>query len=280
MQNKKPAIAFLVITFGVSWSATGFAWFSGARSFVEAGISTLIYDFGPAFSAIICSANFNKGEKINALGVRGKVNLWWLAALLLPVFITVLSIGITILLSGYGALGLEALAGKLAEIKNQHFASPISFLAVYILVQLAVLTVMALPEELGWRGYLYTCWRFLGFWRYSFVVGLLWGLWHWPIIYLFGLNFPEHRELGLVWFPIYTMAFSPLMTLFRDRGVSIWPAVILHGASNAFFPLALHISEAPEFPWFMGSFTAALIIFACLILCGQRSSKFRAVFSC
>jgi membrane protease YdiL (CAAX protease family) len=93
---------------------------------------------------------------------------------------------------------------------------------------------MTLSEELGWRGYLYHLWRRrFGFWRYSLFVGLIWGVWHWPMNYLFGLNYPQYSVLGIIIFPMFTMLLSVLMTLVRDHGRSVWAAGILHGVWNA-----------------------------------------------
>lgn len=45
-----------------------------------------------------------------------------------------------------------------------------------------------LGEELGWRGFQFEETKLLGFWRSSLLIGVLWGLWHAPVI-MMGYNY-------------------------------------------------------------------------------------------
>ena len=56
--------------------------------------------------------------------------------------------------------------------------------------------IVALGEELGWRGLLMHELKSLGFWRSSFAIGFFWGLWHLPMI-VNGYNYPGYPILGL-----------------------------------------------------------------------------------
>ena len=47
----------------------------------------------------------------------------------------------------------------------------------------------ALGEELGWRGYLHEKLISRGFWKCSLITGIIWGLWHAPLI-LQGHHYP------------------------------------------------------------------------------------------
>ncbi len=109
--------------------------------------------------------------------------------------------------------------------------------------------ILLLSEELGWRGYLYDLWRSMGFTKFSIATGVLWGLWHAPAIWLFGLNYPEQRLIGIPLFVLYCMLLAFPFTLVRDRGKSLVPAAILHGTVNAVGGVAaLGLSQA-VFPW-------------------------------
>ena len=101
-----------------------------------------------------------------------------------------------------------------------------------ILVAVASSIVFALTEEMGWRGYLYRQWRQLGFWRYSLLTGLIWGVWHWPMVIYFGVVFSDNRLAGLAYYPLSTLLLAPLMTLLRDKDNSIWAPGIYHGVVN------------------------------------------------
>ena len=109
---------------------------------------------------------------------------------------------------------------------------------VSILNGLATAIVGAGPvgEEGGWRGYLLP--RLIvkhGELRSSLVVGMVWALWHLPIMAIF----PDWRDGIPFWtyLPIYVggvMALSLLMTrVWRIGGGSLVPVIWLHGIVNA-----------------------------------------------
>ncbi|MGD9816344.1 MAG: CPBP family intramembrane glutamic endopeptidase [Hyphomonadaceae bacterium] len=147
----------------------------------------------------------------------------------------------------------RAAAPQYAEQIDQ--AAQLPGLSWIIVAQAAILgalintPILLLSEELGWRGYLYDLWRRFGFLRYTLATGVIWGLWHAPAIYLFGLNYPDHRLIGIPIFVVFCVLFSFPFTLVRDRGKSLLPAAILHGTGNAVGGVAaLGLSQA-DFPW-------------------------------
>lgn len=90
--------------------------------------------------------------------------------------------------------------------------------------------VFAFGEEYGWRDFL---WRRLG--RHAAAVavtGVLWGLWHAPLILLVGFNYPEQRWAGVLAMVVMTVALSwPLAEIRHATETAIAPA-ILHGMLN------------------------------------------------
>jgi membrane protease YdiL (CAAX protease family) len=84
---------------------------------------------------------------------------------------------------------------QIEEIKAQAAAFPVHPLWIAVLQALiAGVTINAVSgfgEELGWRGFLQRELVHLGFWKSSICVGLIWGLWHAPLI-LQGHNHPSH----------------------------------------------------------------------------------------
>lgn len=237
----------------------------------------LINVFSPAFAALVCSIAFEKGQRLKALGLSFRPNWWWVWAALIPVGLAGLTVLITTPFAPYEAVGVEDMARRLGGVLHQRYSDA----RRYVLQTAAVMGPLAvvafaifftLSEELGWRGYLYHLWRRFGFWRYSLAVGVIWGVWHWPLIYLFGLDYPDHRELGLFIFPVFTALFSVLMTLARDRGGSVWAAGIMHGALNAMSLVTTITFLAPQFPWTWSGLSgvAAMAIGALLVALLQR----------
>ena len=93
--------------------------------------------------------------------------------------------------------------------------------------------VVAFGEEHGWRGYL---WTQLADQRPAFRIattGVLWGLWHAPLITLVGLNYPDDRVIGVASMVLLTTCLAwPMDELRRASGSAVAPA-ILHGSFNA-----------------------------------------------
>jgi len=273
MSIKNRAFIFLILTLAISWSAIAIAWINDWRDIMHAGIAPLIFDAGPALAAIICSVAFYRGQQLKVLGIKFRLNRWWLWALLIPIALAAVSLGSVALFSPDKLLGVEGTAWHLADLKHQKFSDPLLYLVSFFLVAAASYSLLAIAEELGWRGYLYHLWRPFGFWRTSFATGLIWGIWHLPLNFWFGANFPEHRLLGLVLFPISTMLYAPIMTFVRDRGQSVWPAVILHGAYNAMGAFIVLAMNEVQFPWDKVVFYVPLAIGALLILLIQRKAQ-------
>lgn len=95
-------------------------------------------------------------------------------------------------------------------------------------------------EELGWRGLLQKELAYLGFWKSNILIGLIWGVWHAPII-LQGHNYPEHPETGIFMMIIFTLLLAPIFSYVRLKAKSVIPAAIAHGTLNATFALDLMV---------------------------------------
>lgn len=106
---------------------------------------------------------------------------------------------------------------------------------------LAILTLVTLPlqalliapyslgEEVGWRGYLLPRLLPLGQWRALLLSGVIWGPWHLPLI-LSGVEYPQHRVLGVVLFIVTCTILGTLLGWMRLATGSVWPAVLGHAA--------------------------------------------------
>jgi membrane protease YdiL (CAAX protease family) len=274
----KKAAVFLVLTFAVSWISLIFSWLSGRRDIPSAQIAFFIAVLGPPLAAVTCSLAFDRGARLEALGLRFRLNAWCLWALLIAIALATLNVAVTATFSTHGLVGVEGMLRQLADLRHQEYSgtqSDLVMMAGYVgLTLLGNIILYTFTEEIGWRGYLYHLWRPFGFWRTSIATGLIWGVWHWPMIYLFGLNYPDHRLIGLAIFPVSTVLMATIMTLVRDRGRSILPTGILHAGLNTLAPLTIAAVDHPVFPWdAVGiGFFAALAIGALIVAVFQRGS--------
>lgn len=103
-------------------------------------------------------------------------------------------------------------------------------------------------EEFGWRGYLQQKLMPLGVRKAMLLVGVIWGVWHWPSIflgaqYLFGYwGEPVVGPLLWVWSLLPASMIYGWLTL---RSGSVWPAAIAHGVNNSFCGLVLWFLRPP-----------------------------------
>lgn len=238
---------YLGVTCAFSWSLWGLLALLGPQTHVAVRLVVMTVSmFGPALGAVV--AQRRAGEAIaEPLGVVMKPNRWWLVAWLWSLALQPLVIAFGLLVPGvewspdFGGLlerlGQSLPADKLAEAKQQLEALPRAGMMALMVGQaliagISINALAAFGEELGWRGWLSRHFAGLGFWRRSGVIGVLWGLWHAPII-LQGHNYPQHPVAGVPMMVAFCVLLAPLHELVRLRGGSVWAAAVLHGSVNA-----------------------------------------------
>jgi membrane protease YdiL (CAAX protease family) len=101
--------------------------------------------------------------------------------------------------------------------------------------------IITFGEEYGWRGYLQGELVHLGRIRGVGLLGIIWGVWHWPIIWM-GYNYPGQPVLGPLLMTGYTVVLSYFLAyaVFKSKG--IWTAAYLHALNNqvlSFFMVAV-----------------------------------------
>jgi len=93
--------------------------------------------------------------------------------------------------------------------------------------------IFTFGEEFGWRGYLLPRLAPLGGISAAIITGVIWGLWHTPVIVLDGYNYPGHPWAGVGVMVIFTVALGMIFAWLRFRSGSVWPSVMGHAALNA-----------------------------------------------
>ena len=286
MSTTRKTLIFLAITFAFSWGVTLAGWSAGLARSPLTGVAVLaLMMAGPAIGALICAFAFEKGRRIDSLGLRFKPNAWWLYAWLIPFALATVSVAFTALVSPHHLVDpaqayIASVASQLppAELAQLRALPLNAILAVQVIIGSAInAVVLTFTEELGWRGYLHALWRPSGFWRTSLATGAIWGLWHAPAIYFFGLNYPDHRLVGIPIFIAFCTLLAPLMSLIRDRGGSTWAAGIAHGTFNAVGGITILCLSQPAFPWAgmvgVGGFAALLAAVFAVALIAPRAQS-------
>jgi hypothetical protein len=105
---------------------------------------------------------------------------------------------------------------------------------IVVFVGGAVGTPLTLGEEYGWRGYLLPRVLPLGEIRATFIVAIIWALWHLPIL-LIGLNYPDQTlstVLPMFAVAVVLMAF-PFTWLYVESRSSVMVVAFMHAVLNA-----------------------------------------------
>ncbi|HEX9017908.1 MAG TPA: CPBP family glutamic-type intramembrane protease [Anaerolineaceae bacterium] len=243
MIDRKGILTFLAITFGTTYLVEGILILSGFRF---DGIPAIIGQYVvaaamwiPAVAALI-TIRFVTHEKVRSLNLRfGPSWKPYLAtALLIPLTFAVtyaitwlLGLGrpdwqITSFLATIAATGVDmSTAPAPGVLLGALFA--ISFLAAPFLNSL-----FGLGEEVGWRGFLLPRLMPLGKWKAYLLLGLIWGLWHAPII-LVGFNYPGSPVLGIIMMILLTTAIGFYINELALRYQSAILAGWVHGVFNS-----------------------------------------------
>jgi len=136
--------------------------------------------------------------------------------------------------------------------------------------------IITFGEEYGWRGFLQTELIRLGRIRGVFLLGVIWGIWHWPVIWM-GYNYPGQPLLGSLFMVGYCviLAYFLAYAVFKSKGV--WTAAYLHALSNqtiSFFFLAVVAPTSTLYSFGMG--LPALLLGAIVVLLLLRDPIWKA----
>lgn len=183
---------------------------------------TLALMWSVALASVICRLVLREGFRDVSFRFGGLRTLGYLVAgLVFPIVVGFLA---------YGVAWMTGVAG---------FTSPAGGFALVLLgaatVVAATSVISAAGEEIGWRGYLLTRLIDAGVPQPVLVHGLLWGLWHVPLIitgvYVAGTG--QSRLLTVLLFMISVTSFGFVIARFRLATGSIWPAIVVHAAWNS-----------------------------------------------
>lgn len=243
MPNKKGVTTFLLITFGITYLVEGILIASGFRvtnlpaivgQYVIAGVMWV-----PAVAALL-TMRFITHEKLSGINLRfGPSWKPYLAtALLIP-----LAYLLTYLLTWLLGLGspdwqLTSFFSTIASTGVDMSTAPSPSL---LLIALFIISLVAAPllnslfglgEELGWRGYLLPRLMPLGKLKAYLLLGVIWGLWHAPLIAV-GFNYPNSPILGILLMIMLTTAIGFYINELTLRYNSAILAGWIHGVFNS-----------------------------------------------
>jgi membrane protease YdiL (CAAX protease family) len=135
-------------------------------------------------------------------------------------------------LAGFLPAIVALLASTVAAALGAVDMHPDKLLSVVVLAIPLTLyvSIFAIGEEIGWRGFLWPLLRR----RYSFVKSsavmfVVWWFYHVPLVWLGWYGFNK----GLIAFTIGLIGIVLFIGVITDRSRSLWPSVVTHGCWNA-----------------------------------------------
>ena len=99
--------------------------------------------------------------------------------------------------------------------------------------------VAAFGEEYGWRYYLVSKLRNRKFIPAALFIGIVWGIWHAPMILLFGHNYPNDRVVGIGMMVVLCILLGIIELYFVVKSGTVWPSAIIHGTFNGISGMTL-----------------------------------------
>ena len=200
-----------------------------------------LYMLLPMMVAIVMQ-KINK-EKLSSTGLlRFKIKWSWLVAWMLPVVIVLLTIFVNTLLPGCefntdmsAMIPADSVPEEQKEMVSKLMTPAFMIITTVISGLLAGATINALfafGEEYGWRNYLVSALKEKKFVCASIFIGIVWGIWHFPLI-LLGHNYPQHSVAGVFMMVIFCVLASFVELYLVLKAKSVFPAAIFHGTINA-----------------------------------------------
>jgi membrane protease YdiL (CAAX protease family) len=240
--DRKGIRAYLLITFGVTYAielamvAAGFR-ANGLPQYAGQLIIAAVM-WVPTLGALL-TLKLVTHEPLSSLNLRfGRLRPYLMTALVVPVAFA-LVYGLTWLLGlGQPDWQMQSLGALLASVGADGSAlpQPALFWPVLFLVSTLVAPfingLFGLGEEIGWRGFLLPRLLPLGKTRAYLLLGVIWGLWHAPLIAV-GFNYPGYPILGIIWMAGLTTAIGIYFNELTLRERSTILAGWLHGLFNS-----------------------------------------------
>lgn len=242
----RKAIKYSMIVCSVSWLFAAFMVFvldvkSISDNPMMYTICASLYMLLPLMTAVVMQ-RVDKEKLASTSLLRFKVRWVWLVAWMLPVVMVLLTILVnSLLLDAEINTDMSSML-PMDQVSEEQKQMMSLFLNPAVLIVITIISGMfagatinalfAFGEEYGWRNYLVSALKEKKFVFASIFIGVVWGIWHFPLI-LLGHNYPHHSIAGVFMMVIFCVLASFVEMYFVMKAKSVFPAVIFHGTINA-----------------------------------------------
>jgi uncharacterized protein len=237
-------------------------------------IATLMWT--PALASLV--ARLVLREPIRDVSFRwgGRAGTWAVfEALAFPLVVGAIAYGIA------WASGLAAWSPPRLDRIGPHvegrFARFLVLTVTNLLIGPVIGSLFAAGEEIGWRGYLLTRLIAGRLPRPVLLSGIIWWLFHVPLIVLGWYPVGPAPRLGVFVFGATVIAFAYFLAALRLRSGSIWPPVVAHATWNAIIQDVFEVSTPTRTIWTGEAGLLVAITTAVLVVCIASVSSGRTV---
>lgn len=220
---------YLALTFAISLAIQ-------ARIFALGGpiedytLEVLALMWAPGLASLICRLVFREGVRDVSFRIGRAGGAWpWLVAWLAPLVVCAIAYPLA-WLSGLDAFGPDSGVGLATLAPPARFAA---ILGLTLTIGVPLSAISALGEEIGWRGYMLT--RLIDAKvPYPIVLsGLIWGVWHLPLILSGQYAAGPNPLLSAPLFLVGIVAGGIVIAYVRLETGSMWAATLFHASWNA-----------------------------------------------
>lgn len=234
--------------------------------------------FTPAISVILTRLITHEGTKDLFIRPRFKGYLkWYLFAWLLTPFIAYFGAALYFFIfpGDFSMLGSNYAVSMGATTLQEYITILLQTIPLAILINPIMGIIQCFGEEFAWRGYLLPKLNL----RFSPLIattltGVIWGLWHAPIIAM-GYNYgTEHPLLGVFAMIALCIVIGMITGFLFFKTKSIWAPVIFHAAFNGidlytatdlFMEKEANAFIGPNLTGIIGGIGFIIVAFICLI---------------
>jgi membrane protease YdiL (CAAX protease family) len=255
--DTRRVVIFLGFAFGIAWITGLIIYLNGGlvnSPQIAPGVTlalvlmATVYMWAPALGNILTRLLTREGWKDVGLRPNFKKGWrFWLAGWFLPVVMTMPGAALFfVLFPQYFDASLPYVRQLIAASPSMSSLSP-WMVAIIMLIQAMLIapiinSIATFGEEFGWRAYLLPKLMPLGGRKATLLIGLIWGIWHWPVIFMgyeYGFSYPGYPWAGPLLFIWVTFGMGTFLGWLTLRSKSVWPAVIGHAAVNGIAGVAV-----------------------------------------
>jgi membrane protease YdiL (CAAX protease family) len=268
---RKRIITFLLLTFAFS-SVYYYLIISAGTLLAGKGLYVLGLMWCPGIAALITQFIYQKNLRGLGWGWgKTKYQLWSYAIPFLYAFVAYAIVWATGLGGFYNAEFVSKLAARLGR-PDWATQMPLAVIALSFLLAgtlgMVFSCISALGEEIGWRGFFVPhLAKQTTFTKTALISGIVWSVWHYPILLFADYNSGTPAGYGLLCFTVMVMGISFAFAWMRLKSGSLWTGMLLHASHNDFIqgmfdPLT---KDTGITRYIIGEFGAALAVISIVL---------------